>query len=124
MSTRPSPTLLSANQITTPFCSSLPIGKLKRGLFNAGLTNRNPWFKIVLIRQTGICSQVVTENNIDVYSDTMTEFIRKYIGDVVSTVTIKTNPKQKLWIDVSSCTKLKVQTIAFNHGKVTGNLVE
>jgi hypothetical protein len=31
-----------------------------------------------------------SENNIDVNMDTVTEFIRKRIGDVVPTVTIKT----------------------------------
>ena len=34
--------------------------------------------------------QVASENNIDVYTDTVTEFIRKCIGDVFPTVTIKT----------------------------------
>jgi hypothetical protein len=37
-------------------------------------------------------------NNIDVYMDTVTEFIRKCTGDVVPTVTIKTYPDQKLAI--------------------------
>ena len=31
--------------------------------------------------------RVASENNIDVYTDTVTEFIRKCIGDVVPTVT-------------------------------------
>jgi hypothetical protein len=52
------------------------------------------------------------------------EFIRKCIGDVVPTVTIKTYPIQKLWIDGSICAKLKTRTTSFNHGKVTGNMVE
>jgi hypothetical protein len=38
---------------------------------------------------------VASDNNIDVYTDTVTEFIRKWIGDVVPTVTIKTYPNQK-----------------------------
>ena len=42
--------------------------------------------------------QVASRNNIDVYMDTVTEFIRKCIGDVVPTVTIKTYPDQKLAI--------------------------
>jgi hypothetical protein len=67
---------------------------------------------------------VASENNIDEYTDTVTEFIRKWIGDVVPTVTIKTYPKQKLWIDGSICTKLKAQTIAFTYGKVTGNMAK
>ena len=32
--------------------------------------------------------RVASENNIDVYTDTVTEFIKKCIGDVVPTVTI------------------------------------
>ena len=102
MTTRPSPTLHSSNQITTLFCSSLPTGRKSNskypcyGLFNAGLTNRNPCFKIVLITRTGKCSvsmiKCYSENNIDVYKDTVTKFIRKCIGDVVPTVTIKTYP--------------------------------
>ena len=44
--------------------------------------------------------RVASERNIDKYADS-SEFIRKCIGDVVSTVTIKTYPNQKLWIDGS-----------------------
>ena len=65
--------------------------------------------------------RVASENIIEVYTDTVTEFIRKCIGDVVPTVTIKTYPNQKPWIDGSIRTKLKAGTIAFNYGKVTGN---
>ena len=36
-------------------------------------------------------------------------------------LTIRIYPGQKPWIEVSIPTKLKTQTIAFNHGKVTGN---
>ena len=62
---------------------------------------------------------VASENNIDVFTDTLTEFIRKCIGDVVPTVTIKTYPNQNPWIDGSICA-IKVRTTAFNHGKVPG----
>ena len=51
--------------------------------------------------------RVVSENNVDVYADSVSEFIRKCIGDVVPTVTIKTFPNQKLWIDGGIRTKLK-----------------
>ena len=66
---------------------------------------------------------IASENNIELYTDMVTEFIRKCIGDVVPTVTIKTYPNQKLWIDGSIRAKLKMCTTAFNHGKVTGNMV-
>jgi hypothetical protein len=39
-------------------------------------------------------------------------------------VTIITYPNKKPWIDGSIHTKLKAQTIAFNHGKVAGNMAE
>ena len=67
---------------------------------------------------------VASENNIDEYTDMVTEFIRKCIGDVVPTVTIKTYSNQKLWIDGSICAKMKAGTTAFNHGKMTGNMAE
>jgi hypothetical protein len=51
--------------------------------------------------------QVASDNNIDKYTDTVTEFIRKCIGDVVPTVTIKSYPTQKPWIDGSIHAKLK-----------------
>jgi hypothetical protein len=51
-------------------------------------------------------------------------FIRKCIGDIVPTVTIKTFPNQKLWIDGSIPAKLKARTTTFNHGKATGNVTE
>ena len=68
--------------------------------------------------------RVASENNIDVYTNSVSEFIRKYIGDVVSTVTFKSYPNQKLWIDGSIRAKLKARTTAFNHGKATGNMAE
>jgi hypothetical protein len=67
---------------------------------------------------------VASENNIDLYTDKVPEFIRKCMGEVVPTASIKTFPNQKPWIDGSICAKLKVQTTAFNHGKVTGNMAE
>jgi hypothetical protein len=68
--------------------------------------------------------RTASDNNIDVYTDSVSEFISKCISDVVPTVTIKTFPNQKLWIDGSIRAKLKVQTTAFNHGKATGNMTE
>jgi hypothetical protein len=40
-----------------------------------------------------------SDNNIDLYADPISEFIKKYIGDVVPTVTIKAYPNQKPWMD-------------------------
>jgi hypothetical protein len=37
-----------------------------------------------------------SENNINLYTDSVSEFIRKYIADVVPTVTIEIYPNQKL----------------------------
>ena len=54
----------------------------------------------------------------------MSEFIRKCIGDVVPSVTFKTFPNQKLWIDGSIRTKLKARTTAYNHSKATRNMAE
>ena len=54
----------------------------------------------------------------------VSEFIRKCIGDVIPTVTTKTYPNQKLWIDGSIRSKLKMRTTAFNNGKATGNMAE
>ena len=68
--------------------------------------------------------RVASENNIDIYTDTVTVFIRKWIGNVLPTVSIKTYPNQKTWIDVSIRAELKARPTAFNHGKVTGNMVK
>ena len=65
-----------------------------------------------------------SENNIDLHTDTVTVLIRKCLGDVVPTVTIKTYPNLKAWIDDSIHVKLKAITTAFNQGKVTGNMVK
>ena len=43
----------------------------------------------------------------------VTEFIRMCIGDVVPTVTIKTYPSQKPWLDGSIRVKLKERTTAY-----------
>ena len=66
----------------------------------------------------------IAPDNIDVYTDSVSEFIIKCIGDVVPTLTIKTFPNQKLWIDGSIRAKLKARTTAFNHGKATRNRTE
>ena len=68
--------------------------------------------------------RVASDNNIDVYADSVSKFIMKCIRDVVPTVTIKTFPNQKLWIDGRIHAKLKALTTAFNHGKATGNMTE
>ena len=52
-----------------------------------------------------------------IYAASVSEFICKCIGDVVPTVTIKTFPNQKPWIDGSIRVKLKARTTAFNQGK-------
>ena len=67
---------------------------------------------------------IVSDNNIDVYADSVSKFISKCIDDVVPTVTIKIFPNQKPWIDGSILAKLKAQTNAFNHGKATGNMTK
>ena len=72
---------------------------------------------------TGKCSGQ-PQRIISFYVDFVSEFIRKCIGDVVHTVTIKKYPNQKLWIDGSIRAKLKARTTAFNHGKVTRNMDE
>ena len=64
---------------------------------------------------------IVSNNNIDEYADSVSEFISKCISDVG---TIKTFPNQKPCIDGSILTKLKARTTAFNQGKVTGNMTE
>ena len=51
--------------------------------------------------------RVASENNIEVRAESVSEFIRKCIGDIVPTLTIKTYPNQKLWIDGGICAKLK-----------------
>ena len=50
--------------------------------------------------------RIASDNNIDVYADSVNEFISKCIGDVVPTVTIKAFPNQKPWIDGSIHAKL------------------
>ena len=50
--------------------------------------------------------RIASNNNIDEYADSVSEFISKCIGDVVPTASIKTFPNQKPWIDGSICAKL------------------
>ena len=52
-----------------------------------------------------------SNNNIDEYADSVSEFIRKCIEDVVSIATIKTFPNQKPWIDGSIRVKLKARSV-------------
>ena len=58
-----------------------------------------------------------SENNIalyNLYADLVSESMMKCIGDVVPTVTIKT---QKPWMDGGICTQLKAWNTALNHGR-------
>jgi hypothetical protein len=57
---------------------------------------------------------IASNNNIDEYADSVSEFITKCIGDVAPTASIKKFPNQKPWIDGSIRAKLKAQTTAFN----------
>ncbi|XP_052334968.1 uncharacterized protein LOC127911710 [Oncorhynchus keta] len=68
--------------------------------------------------------RIASDNNIDEYADSVCEFIRTCVEDVVPIATIKTFPNQKPWIDGSIRVKLKARTTAFNQGKVTGNMTE
>ncbi|CDQ68745.1 unnamed protein product [Oncorhynchus mykiss] len=51
--------------------------------------------------------RIASDNNIDEYADSVSEFIRTCVEDVVPIATIKTFPNQKLWIDGSIRVKLK-----------------
>ncbi|CDQ92407.1 unnamed protein product [Oncorhynchus mykiss] len=68
--------------------------------------------------------RIASDNNIDEYADSVSEFIRTCVEDVVPIATIKTFPNQKPWIDGSIRVKLKARTTAFNQGKVTRNMTK
>ena len=57
--------------------------------------------------------RIASNNNIDVYADSVSEFIRKCIDDVIPIATIKTFPNQKPWIDGSIHVKLKAPNHCF-----------
>uniref|UniRef100_A0A8C7KLB1 Alkylated DNA repair protein AlkB homologue 8 N-terminal domain-containing protein n=1 Tax=Oncorhynchus kisutch TaxID=8019 RepID=A0A8C7KLB1_ONCKI len=67
---------------------------------------------------------IASDNNIDEYADSVCEFIRTCVEDVIPIATIKTFPNQKPWIDGSIRVELKARTTAFNQGKVSGNMTE
>ena len=120
MLTRPSRTLLSANLTTTPSCSSRYRQKLKQEV--PVLHTIQHWsgqskstLQDCFDHEDWDMFRVACENNLDAYTDMVTEFIRKCIGDVVPTVTIKTYYNQKPWIDGSIRAKLNARTTAFNH---------
>jgi hypothetical protein len=64
---------------------------------NANMTNQNPYFKIVLIMRTGICSRVASKKSFDENTDSVTEFIGKCIRYVLPTVTIKSYHGKSVW---------------------------
>jgi hypothetical protein len=51
--------------------------------------------------------------NIEEYTSTVTGFLRKCV-DVVPTITIRTNPNQKPWMNRYVCTMLRARTAAFH----------
>ena len=58
--------------------------------------------------------RVASENSFDLYAYSGSEFIRKCIGDVVPTVTVKTYLNEKPSIDGGIRSKLKARTTAFD----------
>ncbi len=60
--------------------------------------------------------RAASDDNIEVYSDTVTCFIRKCIEDVVPTKTIRIYPNQKPWINSDVRSALSVRTSAFKSG--------
>ncbi len=60
--------------------------------------------------------RAASDDDIDVYTDTVTGFLRKCIEDVVPTKTIRTYPNQKLWINSDIHTALSARTSAFHSG--------
>ncbi len=57
--------------------------------------------------------QAVSDDDIEVYSDTVTCFIRKCIEDVVPTKTIRIYPNQKMWINSNVQSAFSARTFAF-----------
>ena len=66
----------------------------------------------------------IASNNIDVYAESVSEFISKCIVMLYPWRQLKPSPNQKPWINGSIRTELKARTTAFNQGKVTGNMTE
>jgi hypothetical protein len=67
--------------------------------------------------------RVASDNNTNVYTDSVSEFISKCISDVLPTVTIKTFPNQKPWIDAAFAQN-KALTTAFKSWQATRNMTE
>ena len=90
--------------ITTEFCSYLPIRQnLKQELPELRTIQRwsdlsESMQKYCFVHTDWEMFRVASENNIDKYADSVSEFIRKCIGDIVPIVTVKTYPNQKPWI--------------------------
>ena len=51
--------------------------------------------------------RIASNKNIDEYADSVSEFIRTCVEDVVPIAMTKTFPNQKPWVDGSICAKLK-----------------
>jgi hypothetical protein len=92
--------------------------------FNTGLTHSESTLQDCFDHVDWKMFRQASDNKIDLYADSVSEFIRMCIGEVVPTVTIKSYPNQKLWIEGSICVKLKALTTAFNHEKRSGNIAE
>ncbi len=60
--------------------------------------------------------RAASDDDIEVYSDTVTCFIRKCIEDVVQTKTIRIYPNQKPWINSDVRSALSARTSAFKSG--------
>ncbi len=60
--------------------------------------------------------RAASDDDIYVYTDTVTCFIKKCIEDVVPAKTIRTYPDQKLWINADVRAALNARTSAFNSG--------
>ncbi len=62
--------------------------------------------------------RAASDDDIEVYSDTVTCFIRTCVGDVVPTKTIRIYPNQKPWFNSDVRAALSARTSAFKFGNI------
>ena len=120
--TKPFPAHISANQITCLCSYSPPTSRNSRATNteNSEALDRGGRLNAFENIDWNMFKDESTQDssiNIDEYTLSVTEFIRKCVDDVVPTITIQTYPNQKLWMKRDICTMTRAQTSAFNVGR-------
>ncbi len=123
MPTKPAHFWLLANRTTPPFSSHRNINKGShrnprwRGKWRVGPPIRKLCCRRFLMTSTGTCSSDVSE-----FTDVALSFVNTLTEQATETITVRTFPNQKPWVDRTIRDAVNKRTAAYNEALLSGNM--